>query len=492
MATAQTVIEAARHEPNVFMEYVLDVQQAHIHERIQDHYTEHQEAGVGVHRGVGKTTQTLGRVAWEIGHELRVAKIEGRSADIRIKYIQANDSEGHKSVDAVRRVVESARYKHVFPEVKQDATLWGKKAFRVLTGSLQRDPTVEGCGIFGHAGGRATLQIFDDICDLENAVRKAGLRGQVKDAYHNTWRKMLTGEKPRVWCVFTPWHVDDITAEWRKDLGDIGALLWAPCVGHKALFGWTEDQLEAEEARNPIAFARAFKLEPLSAEVLIFPEHWMREAFYTDVPKDPMGHWAQTLDFAFTEKRMIKTGGGDPDWSVALVGFMDHRGHAYLHDMVRCRVEFPVFKAKAFDQGRQYKVRRARGEAVAGQRGLVQQMNMEAPYPIEGVNRISDKVFRATALQSYVSSGRCHIRAVPRNGQLEPIGSLDALFNEMVVFPAGGHDDTVDAALDFMDMARLNVRKPGRGKPKPVKHVEPRAKRLYTIRPQREPPKGRR
>ena len=444
----QAVIEACRADPVAFIEYVLDVEAAPVHEQVQDHYTEFDECGIGLHRGCGKTVQTIGRVAWEIG----------RTPTERVKYIQANDGEASKSVDTMRRIVESPRYKHVYPGLMHDPTCWGKTAFRFLTDVVQRDPTVEGCGIFGHAGGRATTFVFDDVCDLENAVRKPALRSQVKEAYHNTWRKMLTGDRRRVWCIFTPWHVDDLTAEWREAFTKAGTLLWVPVIGHASPWPemFSEEWLALEEERNPIAYARAFQLEPLSAEVLVWPAEWIEAAYFTDRPKYAQsGQRAVTMDFAFSEKRMIPAkGSSDPDWSVSLFGLLDGKGHVWVEDMIRQRTGFPAFKRATLLRANAYGVSRGRAEAVGGQRGLVQQLNEDSEFPIEAVDRVSDKVFRAAGLQSFVSSGRFHVQCTRgAGGVLRPLPQLQALVDEMALFPSGQHDDTVDTAMDMMEMA---------------------------------------
>lgn len=439
----QVFVESCRRDPNPFVEYVLGVEQAPLHENIQDHYTEHRECGIGVHRGGGKTVQTLTRIAWEVGHD----------SSARWKYVQANDGEACKSVEMTKRIIESPRYRHVFPEVRPDPTLWGKSAFRLVTEKIQRDPTVEAVGIFGHAGGRVTDLVCDDVCTLENAVRMAALRVQVKEAYHNTWRKMLTGDRQRTWCIFTPWHVDDITRDWKKRYQERKSLLWRPVVDYVSPWpkAFTPEWLREKEEENPIAYARAYLLEPLSAEVLIWPSEWLQSTMFEGKDhRTTEGYWAQTIDFAFSDKKLMKAGGaGDPDWSVSLIAFVDHRGHAWVHDMLRVQTSFPEFNRAAIAQGAQWGVKRGKAEATAGQRGLVQQMNEDSPYPIDPVDRIKDKVFRAGSLQSFVHRGRWHIMG----SDGVPIPRLEALYNEMVTFPMGGHDDTVDTAMDMMEMA---------------------------------------
>ncbi len=444
---AQPLIEACRHDPNPFVEYVMDVSQAPIHERIQDHYTVHDDCYVEQHRGIGKTVQTCAREAWDIG----------RDPEQIGKYIQVNQPEAAKSVDIIKQIIESPRYRHVFPNIRPDPMLWGKTAFRVQREGLQRDPTVEACGIFGHAGGRATKMVFDDVCDLENAVRKAGMRGQVKEAYRNTWLPQLTGDRKIVRRIGTCWHVSDITAEWRTECGDAGTLLRNPVVGWKSPDPgrFNKQELLAWRARlGVIGYARAFELKPVSSEVLVFEDDWLLASMYTP---DQITDWQRdnsrvvaAVDWAYTEKKMTPTK-GDPDWSVMLVAVLSADGHIFLTGMIRKREGFPKFKRRAIRYGVLQKISLCKAESGGPQIGIVDQFNEDAPFPVMGGFRSKDKITRAIGCQAFVESGRFHILGRRgAGGGMEPVPALRPLYDEMLAFPADEHDDCVDAALDLI------------------------------------------
>ena len=451
-------LQACRDSPNRFIEYVLDLEQAPLHEEMQAHYSDNNECGIGISRGHGKTTQTLGRVAWEIGRSL-CKDSPDYDPSVRWKYVQAKDKEAGKSVNTTRVILESPRFNQVFPGLIPDQSVWGKSAFQFKTEAIQRDPTMEACTIFGHAGGRATSFVFDDICDEVNAIQRPALRDKVIEAYANTWRPMLTGDRRRVWKVFTPWHEADITAMWIKSQcgksppqpGVTGNLLWRPCIGTDSSWPaeWTPERLAYERVEmGPIAYSRAYELKPMDPSQLIWPAEWMERSMYIDIPaRSSQGYRAMTIDFAWTEKELSKP---DPDWSIALVAHIDHHGHAWLLDMLRVRTQFPAFSTMLKSLISQWGITRATAEATGGQRMGIQQLNNDLPCPVEAVNRVSDKTLRAIPLQSFAESGRFHIQGTDDG---EPIASLRELWNEMVIFPGGRHDDTVDAAMDMMQLA---------------------------------------
>ena len=466
-------IDACRADPNPFIEYVLDVKQAPVHEDLQDFYTEHNDCGAGLSRGHGKTVQTITRTAWDIG----------KDPSERIKYIQQNKDEAAKSVGMCKTIIESDRFRDVFPDIKPDATKWGTMAFRVVNDGLHRDSTLEGAGIFGHAGGRASMIVYDDICDLENAIRQPSMRSQVKEAVANTWSKMLVGKR-KVRRVFTPWHVADIGAEWRKQLGADGRLFWRPCIGFESPWPefWTEERLRFENSEHgPVSYARAYLLEPVSAELLIWPHEWLDDALFDQMPREAekSGSFAMTIDWAFTEKRTIKTGkSSDPDWSVALIAKITPKGHVWVHDMIRVRKPYPEFCKLAIQAGEDWNVTRGRAEGGGPQDGLVQQFREDASFPMSRVTRNKDKVTRASETQPFVMDGRFHILAKPdRLGVLRPIERLAALYDEMVTFPAGEHDDCADTAMDMIEEA--SMRKINLGKSNRIQNFETGGRSLF-------------
>ena len=123
-------LQACRDSPNRFIEYVLDLEQAPVHEQMQAHYSAYDECGIGISRGHGKTTQTLGRVAYEIGRSL-CKDSPDYDPSVRWKYVQANDKEAGKSVNTTLVILESPRFNQVFPVLIPDQRGWGKGAFPV-------------------------------------------------------------------------------------------------------------------------------------------------------------------------------------------------------------------------------------------------------------------------------------------------------------------------------------------------------------------------
>ena len=80
-------------------------------------------------------------------------------------------------------------------------------------------------------------------------------------------------------------------------------------------------------------------------------------------------------------------------------------------------------------------------------------MNEMSRFPIMPAKRTTDKMTRAASRQAYVESGRLHLPLDSDAGKRTHKSTFNDLFDEMTSFPVAGHDDTVDACIDLMDLA---------------------------------------
>lgn len=448
MIEPDILYELCRRSPNWFTTYIMGFDQAKIHKRIQAHLSEHDNNYQELPRGIGKTSQMVARCAWEIG----------RDPTVRIKYIQQSDKDATRTTTLVKQIIEGEKFRNIFPGIKPDLDQWGKQEFRISTETMHRDSTMEAKGIFGRAGGRADILIADDVCDLRNAIQQPSLREQVKEFWNNNWlpmRDFTGGRHPKTWKIGTCYHVDDITADWRDQHEPDDTLLRLPVVGMKS--PWPEEMTESRMQKirteiGPIAYGRAYELSPISAEMVIFSGDWIVDSLY-ESGKDPDGEVVASFDFAFSEKRVD----GDPDYSVCLIAKLSDNNHLYLLDMLRVRTTFPDFSRRALALCNNYGVNKGIGEANGPQKGLVQQLNETAKFPIMPAKRDTDKVTRAVATQAFVESGRLHLPFSDNKTKASP--TFVPLYDEMTTFPIAAHDDIVDAVVDLMTVAS-SMRKP--------------------------------
>ena len=440
----------ARRSPVFFIAYVLGVNMAKCHVDMQNFISANPDSLIKAHRGLGKTTQiSIGRVAWEVGS----------NPNIRIKIVQNTLPEARKTVTAIKEVIDSERFKKVFPEVSGNPKDWGADGFTVhRTQAGLRDPTVEAQSIFGRAGGRFDLLVADDICDLENSIRQPAKRLQVIEAFGNTWMPMGV-KNARVIRTGTPYHTADIMSEW-TDLASQGGLpMMELKVDDHYNSPWPEEfsqsrlRMMLESGRmNKTAYARAYQLIPLSNEDVVFQE----ADLVASISRLPTTSARKTtriaaLDLAFTEKTGSLSKNKDPDFSVLAIADVTDDGHVYMVNVTRARATSPKFLKMCEVDLDIYRPSVCYSEAAGPLAGVTDQWR--EPFRRKGCRLVTetrqnvDKYSRAIERQNIVEGGRFHLRPED-NGELAR--GMKVMFNELCEYPLGGHDDCVDCAVDLM------------------------------------------
>lgn len=437
--TREQAVAAARENPAAFIALCLGKPVSTLQREMLHHALTHRDWYAEIPRGHAKTSTYAYLVAWWLGVR----------PDTRFKIISQNDETASATSRFIRDIIRSPAYRATFPGVtlkpgEDTVTAWSVVATNLAP---RRDPSVQASGVFGRTGGRADVLWFDDLCDLRNSVLQPALREQVKEAVSNVWLPMLdpSGQHPsRVWRSATPFHVDDLTADWRKECESNGTLLRRPCIGLQSPWPeiFTADLLaKRRSAMGPMGYARAYELVPLSSDLLVFRPEWVR---YYEPAKIPTNtRIIAAIDWGYGKKAQERD---DPDYSVCIVGEVDFHRNLYLTDILRVREAFPVFAKQAAALLSRRGASVVLAEANGPQKGIFDSFRDMTTQPMLAVERSSDKHLRAAGAQPFVEQGKL---LLPQTGDGKLLPAFQAVMDEMMAFPAGSHDDTVDAVVDL-------------------------------------------
>jgi hypothetical protein len=246
-----------------------------VHEELQRFLTEHRRALVELPRDHGKSTQVCGRILWELG----------RNPALRVKIICATDEVAAERSRFLRDAIEKNPFvRIIFPKLVP-AEPWTAEAFTVRRPAEVIGPSVAAFGVgAAHTGTRADLLICDDVVDVRSLHSRAE-RIRVADYFHNNLMNLLEPDG-RFWGLFTPWHADDLNARlkangafalFRRAVGDDFEPVWPE--------QWPAERLRARhEEIGAAAFARGYRLTPVSEEQALIRAEWIR--FWTE-PGEP-------------------------------------------------------------------------------------------------------------------------------------------------------------------------------------------------------------
>jgi len=92
---------------------------------------------------------------------------------------------------------------------------WAETRFTIQRPADVIGPSVTTLGVGGGlTGTRADLLICDDIVDVKS-LTSAAERTRVKAFFRDNLMNLLEPDG-RCWCLFTPWHANDLNAELKR------------------------------------------------------------------------------------------------------------------------------------------------------------------------------------------------------------------------------------------------------------------------------------
>ena len=318
------------------------------------------------------------------------------------------------------------------------------------------DGSMLAVGIRGDVTGRgAHLMIIDDPYKNHIEAQSETIRQTVWDLWQSS---LMTRREPggaRI-IVQTRWHMDDLTGRLlAEDKDNEWESLSLPAlaaendpVGRKpgeALWPWRFDREELEKIRKGIgayAWAALFQQTPISDGGQLFPPEYFRTAPY--VPAQRPFTAVRAWDKAATE------GAGDYTAGVLIV---ECDGYFYVADVIRGqwrpRERDEIMRQTAMDDQRRWGSVRTVVEQEGGAAGV-----SDAAATIRNLAGFAASTERAT--------GEKRVRARPFASQVEAgnVYLLPGKWNreyleELRTFPAGKHDDMVDASsLSFNHVSK--------------------------------------
>lgn len=235
----------------------------------------------------------------------------------------------------------------------------------------------------------------------------------------------------------TRWHEDDLAgrllngpeqwevvnlpalAEDGDELGrEPGEALWPERYDEHAL----------ERIRSTIGereFIALYQQRPAPLDGALFRRDWIKRG---KAPRAGV-HVAMGVDLALSTKTSA-------DYTAIVVMSRDEFGKLYVLDAVRERVDFPGALRLIRQMAEKWNPRQIAIEQVAYQAVVVQELLRQTTLPIKGVAPDKDKVTRAQPLALRYEQGLVSHEQLPSWFE-----------DELLAFPQGEHDDSVDALV---------------------------------------------
>lgn len=359
-----------------------------------------------------------------------------------------------------RRLIKSRWYQQLWPVVltgDQDA----KTKFE-----NDRTGFREAMAFTSMTGSRGDRVILDDPHSVDDANSSVKLAGDIT-TFREALPSRVNNDQSAIVIVMQRLHEKDVSAV-AADLGYDHLMIpmrYEPDRAKTTLIGWSDPRTKAGELMFPErfpehqvvelertlgAYATAGQLQqrPAPRDGGLFKPSWFQPI--ATMPADVM-RTVRAWDLAATARTMTN----DPDWTAG-VRMSRTAGGLYIVEGVRrfqgspMEVEGALIQQASID-GKGVTVRLAQDPGQAGKAQANMLVGKLAGYPVKVERPTGDKATRAAPFASQAEAGNVRILVTgdpARDAWVQPF------LDELALFPAGSHDDQVDAAADaFSELA---------------------------------------
>lgn len=357
----------------------------------------------------------------------------GINPEIEIVVASYNADKAREFGYEVRDIVRSSEYRALFPQstLKEDS----RAADRWNTDSGGSFRAV-GIGTALTGRGADVLLIDDPIKDDEEADSE--IRRERIWSWYSSVAYTRLSPGGRVVVIQTRWHEDDLTGrlldEQRKG-GDKWDILELPAISRDGHALWPDrypvDYLERiKRVTLPRHWSALYQQRPAPEEGAYYKREWFR--WYDEKPKQLRVYGAS--DYAVTD--------GDGDYTVHIVVGVDPEDNIYVLDLWRGQTNSDVWVQTWLDMVKQHSPLmwvEEQGQIIKSIGPFLDRRMRETRTYCrrEQVSSAADKPTRSRSMQARTSMGKVYL---PSKAPW-----MADFTSELLTFPAGKHDDMVDA-----------------------------------------------
>lgn len=381
--------------------------------------------------------------------EVLPAWLLGRDPGCKIICVSYNQGLAEDFARRTRKIMLAAWYKELFPRTRLAATPLHDLV--TTAGGFRRATSVDGA----ITGIGADIIIVDDPLkadDAESETRRASTNAWIQSSLMSRFNDRRTGQ---MLIVAQRLHQDDVCGMLLEaggwELLSIPAIATEPLtydIGRGRQYHRPEGELlhpvretlaQLNQLRADLGsrrFEAQYQQQPTPPDGAIFKRAWLRylDGLYVKQPGDRI---IQSWDMAAKP-------GDSNDCSVCITAVV-RRSQVIVIDVFRGRLSFPDLKKKVIALARDYKPLKLLIEDASAGIQMIQTLQTEqpagVPLPI-AIKPEKDKITRADRAAARVENGSL---LLPSHAPW-----LDGLVNEMMAFPAGRHDDQVDALAHLL------------------------------------------
>jgi len=423
-------------KPVPFITEILGLECKSFHKEWLDLFENNNYISLQAPRAHGKTWMTGAYLIWRIvtnpNIRILIVTINQDKADEMMTYIQNQLERNEKLIE-------------VFGEQRGYTRDWSRSTLRVMragkSGYSHKEPTLTVLGITSSmVGGHYDLIVLDDITDQKNS-RTEYRRQELVRWYNLTLMPMLEPQG-KIISIGTRWHENDIHHYLETSSNFTHKRYQAIIDEEKKTVLWSErftyEKLqEIKRGVGSVSFELQYQNNIISSEDSPIKMEWVQQAADNYKIVSPPFEIFIGVDLA--------SKGEESDYfSITVVGIKD--GIVYVLDGLRTRASlFRQFELiRSYDN--KWQASKIGIEAGAQQKIITDQFMEMSTLPIVPIksSSINDKMMRVQRLSVLFETGRILLNPV-----------LTSWIDELIMFPRGMYDDTIDSLSFAIQSSQL-------------------------------------
>jgi len=391
--------------------------------------------------------------------------------DLRYLATSFSDENVTRDSDKVRKLLESPKYRELWGDQVQPGQRWGVYKFTNSAGG-ERD-----CRSFGSlTGGRGDRVLIDDPHSVRTAESDTQREETVRLYREGATDRLNDISRSATIVIMQRLHSKDVAGEiLALDVGFVHlnlpmefeaanrcrTVLRPANEDHPEVVFEDPRKIEGEllfperfpaadvarlkRIKGSYAWAGQYQQRPAPREGGLFKREWFQTL--RALPAGVTLRTTRAWDFGATE------GAGDPTAGIKMVATPDGRFvivHAVRGQWSPGGVE-RVLRQTAEADGVACRIRIPQDPGAAGKADAQTKIKLLAGYAVKAAPVTGDKEQRAGPLAAQAEAGNVFVLVT---GDPDRDAWVETFLDELTLFPAGAHDDQVDAAADaFNDLA---------------------------------------
>lgn len=433
------------NSPYYFINKVFGYSVSGCHEKMLDFFLNTQQGLLLCPRGTGKSKIAQGYIAWLALH----------NPNIRIIIVSDSDGKATMFLNTIKNVLEySPVIKDYYGDVRGET--WTEHAITIKGRTfIQTEPTIMsvGSGSGRVTGMHADIILLDDVESFDSS-RSQVKRDRLQDWYKTTLSPVLMSGGKTMVCA-TRYHYVDLYQCLLDDFGFNKLVLPAINKDGSSICEWL---LPLEDKILPDGkILKGLKTIKSNLGSVIYALQYSNDVEllkegnvikYTDLQwYDSVRHDENNQVFVIREdNKKIKIGkiviGNDPaisqkdaaDDSAYVVSGMGSDSNIYILENINKRLSFDKQIATVEHLVEKWGPNTVNIEKIAYQEALITELQRRGGLHINSITPTRDKVARTMGIAGFFEDHRVYLQK-----------SMQALVDQLILFPDGQMDDLVDA-----------------------------------------------